>query len=333
MRCVWVVFVVVTALWISTLGTAARPTGTFSGPGAEKARNAVRQLQRESAIQQISQTTSNDGQVNPSDHFDARNFRRSTLIDNEWCPLKTATRFVWQGTSGNDDGDGPSYRVQFTVTDLTKEIDGIETVVCWDQDFVNDELERTGIVFLAQSDDGTVWHLGQYAEKYDAGEFVAARCCWIHGINDRKAAILMLASPELGTTSFAEKWARTVVWTDRGIVFQVGQETSVPFGAFSDVLVINEPIEDKPGAERLKYYARGVGNVRIDWCGTPTGRKNLELIRVEQLCVGELAKSRSEALKLEASAYQRSKDAFAQTKKSRYSGRDEIELPSIELTK
>jgi hypothetical protein len=250
------------------------------------------------ATPQFGRLASSDAPGSPCDQFDSTNFRQSTVINNAWLPLETGTRFVWQGTSVAEDGDELLHSAVFAVTDLTREIAGVETVVCWQQDFVNDALETAGIVFIAQHDDGTVWRLGQYAEEYDAGLRIAA-ACWIHGINERSAEIMMLPAPEAGTTIFSAKWARSVVWTDRGVVFQVGQETTVPFGAFTDVLVINEALNDAPGVERLTYFARGVGQVRLGWRGAPTHRKVLELIRIEQLGAEELAWVRQEVLKLE----------------------------------
>ena len=35
--------------------------------------------------------------------FDAANFSNPTTIDNEWFPLKPGTRFIWDGTSVDED--------------------------------------------------------------------------------------------------------------------------------------------------------------------------------------------------------------------------------------
>jgi hypothetical protein len=64
----------------------------------------------------------------------------------------------------------------------------------------------------------------------------------------------------------------------------------------------------------LKYYARSVGNIRIGWRGEgePT-KETLELIALEQLSPEALAEARAKALELEESAYEYSKDVYAQT--------------------
>jgi hypothetical protein len=94
----------------------------------------------------------------------------------------------------------------------------------------------------------------------------------------------------------------------------MGQEVQVPFGQYKDVLVIAETSASEPDAEQLKYFARGVGNVRVGWRGE--GEKTqevLELIDVQQLDPEALAEVRAKALALERSAYEISKDVYAHT--------------------
>jgi uncharacterized membrane protein YkoI len=199
------------------------------------------------------------------------------------------------------------------VTDLTKEIAGVKTVVCWDQDLVDGEMVETEIIFLAQDNDGALWSLGEYPEEYEDEEFVAAPC-WIHGIKDSVAGILVPApeNAKVGAPSFSQGWAPSVGFTDRGVVEQVGVKTSVPYGDYDDVLVIDEWNQDEPDAHALKYYARGVGHVRVASRGTGD-KEVLELVAIEQLSAEELAAAREEAMKLDQSARERSKDVYAQT--------------------
>ncbi len=245
------------------------------------------------------------------ENFDARNFQRPTIIDNEWFPLKPGTRFVWEGKTIDAEGDEEAHRVVFTVTDLTKVIAGVRTVVGWDQDIVDGELAETEIIFLAQDDDGAVWSLGEYPEEYEDGKLVAAPT-WIHGIQGAVAGILVPANPRLGTPSFSQGWAPSVDFTDRGVVYQMGQKTTVPFGSFDDVLVIDEVNRKEPDAHALKYYARGVGSIRVGSRGAGD-KEDLALVKLEQLGAEELAEARSEALKLEERGRQVSRDVFALT--------------------
>jgi uncharacterized protein YbaA (DUF1428 family) len=251
--------------------------------------------------------------------FDASNFDRSTVIDNEWLPLKPGMRYIWDGYTVDEEGDEESRSVVFTVTDLTKVIDGVRTVVCWDRDIVDGELEEAEILFSAQDNDGTVWLMGEYPEEYDGDEFLGAPC-WIHGLKGAKAGIMMLAEPKLGTPSYSQGWAPEVEFTDRGIVYQTGQKTTVPHGTFDDVVVIDESNKEEPNAHQLKFYARGVGCVRVGWRGEVTDQEELQLVKVEQLSEEELAKAREESLKLEKRAYEISKDVYGETQPSEHLG-------------
>jgi len=250
--------------------------------------------------------------VKEFENFDSKNFSRSTHINNEWFPLKPGTRFVYEGVT-IEDGERVAHRVVSTVTDLTKVIGGVRAVVAHDLDYSAGELVEAEIVFFAQDKDGTVWHLGQYPEEYEDGKFVAAPA-WIHGAQDARAGIVMKAEPRLGTPSYAQGWAPAVNWTDRGAVDQVGQKTCVPLDCYEDVLVIAETSQQEPDAHQLKYFARGVGNVRVSWRGAgEKTQETLELVKVVQLGPQALAEARAEALKLEKRAFEISKKVYAQT--------------------
>jgi hypothetical protein len=250
-------------------------------------------------------------QANQLEKLDPAKFTRSTVIDNPWLPLKPGTRMIWAGTSVDEEGVEESHSLVCTVTDLTKVIGGVRTVVCWERDIVDRELEEAEISFYAQDDEGNVWYVGEYPEEYDNKRFVQAPC-WIHGINDGRAGIAMKAKPALGTPSYSQGWAPSVEFTDRAFVYQMGQKTTVPAGTYEDVLVIDEANREEPDSHALKYYARGVGNVRVGSRGTGD-QESLELISVETLSAEELARARAGALKLEQHAYEVSKDVYGRT--------------------
>jgi len=259
--------------------------------------------------------TAQDGErpAKPIEDFNPKNFDRPTIIDNEWMPMKPGTRFAYAGTTIEDDGTPVPHRLVITVTDLTKVIAGIRTVVSWDQDYSGGELVEAELAFFAQDNDGNVWRMGEYPAEYEDGKFVAAPA-WIHGFEDARAGIGMKAKPQPGTPSYSQGWGPAVKWTDRGQVDQIGQKTCVPVKCYEDVLVIAETSQSEPDAQQLKYWARGVGNVRVGWRGQGEKTKEtLELVEVVQLSPAALAEARAAALKLEKSAYKVSKNVYAQT--------------------
>ena len=245
------------------------------------------------------------------ERFDPSNFDRSTNIDNEWFPLQPGTHWVYEGTT-TEDGEILAHRVEFTVTDLTKRIEDVPTVVAWVVDYRDDELVEQEIAFYAQDNDGNVWYLGEYPEEYEDGEFVQAPT-WIAGLADARAGIMMWAEPQPGMPRYFQGWGPGVDWSDYAQVDQMGQQTCVPVDCYADVLVIGESSLDETGAAQLKYYARGVGNVRVGWSGTDATQEELELVEFTQLSPEDLAAVRERALELEQHAYEISQDVYAHT--------------------
>jgi hypothetical protein len=243
--------------------------------------------------------------------YDRNKFSKSATIDNRWTPLKPGAQFVTEGEA-TVDGERIRRRVVFTVTDLTKVIDGVRTVVLWDRDYNNDELVEAELAFFAQDDDGNVWHLGQYPEEYEGGKLAGAPA-WIHGLAGARAGVIMRAEPRLQTSDYSQGWGPAVEYADRGKVLKTGQKTCVPTGCYDDVLVVDEWDEADPAALQRKFYARGVGNVRIGWAGEDDEKETMVLTRLGHLDSGALAQARDEARKLDQSAFRVLEDTYGKT--------------------
>jgi hypothetical protein len=97
----------------------------------------------------------------------------------------------------------------------------------------------------------------------------------------------------------------------------MGTETCVPVECYQDVLVIAESSLGEMDAYQLKYYAPGVGEVRVGWKGEDATQEELELVEYEQLSPGALADVRAEALEVEKHAYEIS-DVYKQTSPAEY---------------
>ena len=245
------------------------------------------------------------------DKFDPGAFSEPTSIDNEWLPLVPGTQLIYEGATVEDGEDIP-HRIEFTVTDLTKEIDGTQTVVVYIVDISDDELIEAEIAFYAQDDDGNVWYFGEYPEEYENGELVD-NPSWLHGQQEAMAGIKMWADPQVGTPPYFQGWGPEVEWTDYGQVDAVDQESCVAYDCFDGVLVIAESSLEEVDAYQLKYYAAGVGNVQVGFRGADATQEELELVEMVQLSPEELDDIRTKALDLEASAYENAPDVFADT--------------------
>lgn len=243
--------------------------------------------------------------------IDPADFSKSTMIDNEWMPMQPGSKWVFEGST-NEDGEEISRHIEFIITDLTKVVEGVPTVVAWITDFANGELVESEIAFYAQDNDGTVWYFGEYPEEYEGGEFIAAKP-WIAGIMEAHAGTKMRADPQTDTSSYFQGWGPAVDWSDFARVEKVGQEVCVPFACYKDVMVIHESSLGETGAAQIKSYARGVGDVHVTWSGNDKSKEVLELIDFSQVSADELAAAREAVLALEAHAYEVSKDVYALT--------------------
>lgn len=247
-----------------------------------------------------------------TEEFPYGSFDDPTTIDNQWLPLAPGTQWVWDGETLAD-GEAVPHRIVLTITDMTKVIDGVQSVVAHDQDYSDGELVEAEIIFLAQDNEGNVWHMGQYPEEYEAGEFVDAPT-WLAGAQGALAGYWMTADPRLGYPSYSQGWGPEVAWTDRAQAVQVGVEDCIELGCYQNVLVIEEWTLDNPDARQLKYYAPGVGVIRVGWSGSEEQEQEmLELVEFRQLSADELAEVRAAALALEEHAYEIRPEVFGDT--------------------
>jgi len=251
-----------------------------------------------------------------ADDFAVDRFTDPTAIDHPWYPLRPGKQLLYRGSS-LEDGERLHHTVDITVTDLTKVVSGVRTVVVWERDYTEGELVETELATFAQDSEGYVWHLGQYPEEYEEGELVEAPA-WVHGLKGATAGITIPAEPRVGTPDFAQGFAPAPLnWIDRGRVYRTGQRTCVPAGCYDDVVVIEEFERTIPDAYQDKFYAPGIGVVRVGWRGSNDESKEvLELVEINQLAPARLAAAREGALELEDRAYRTSKDVWARTERS-----------------
>jgi hypothetical protein len=246
------------------------------------------------------------GTCDPFTRFNRDNFDHPTRITNRFLPLVPGTQFVFDGRA-NRDGTPLDHRVVFTVTDLTKVVNGVRTRVVLDRDVDAGQLAEAELAFFAQDDNGNVWSVGEYPEEYDNGRFTGAPNTWIPGQAGAKAGIMMLAHPDLGTPPYLQGFSPNIDFLDCARVFQRGQHVCVPAGCYDHVLVTDEnsPLDPASGHQR-KFYASGVGNVQITAVDDPEG-ETLVLTRLKCLGPDALSKIRDQAFHLEHRAYQVSK--------------------------
>jgi hypothetical protein len=232
--------------------------------------------------------------------FRSATFTNPLRIDNEWAPLIPGTQYVLTGVANRGLGFLP-HEVVFTVTDVVKMINGVPCLTLWDRDFQNGVLAEEELAFFAQDDQSTIWSMGEYPEEFDivSGEFQGAPNTWIAGIGGTEAGNWMLGDLRRGKGYYSQGFSAPIEFLDCATVMWTRVNTCVPVGCFSNVLVIDEygPF-DLAGGHQRKFYAKGVGNVRIGAVNDPEG-ETLVMTARRMLTPTELAQARAEVLRLD----------------------------------
>jgi hypothetical protein len=102
--------------------------------------------------------TQSKGLTGSAKDFERAKFTKSsTHIDNKYSPLKPGTKLIYKGSAiPEDEKTRVKRRVVTTVTDLSKWIDGVRTLVIWERDYSAGKLGESEIAFFAQDKAGNV---------------------------------------------------------------------------------------------------------------------------------------------------------------------------------
>jgi len=253
----------------------------------------------------------------PPDHqfteadFDVSHFSADSVnVDNQFLPVPPGATFTLTGTA-NRGGGGNAHQVVFTVTELTKVINGVRAQVLWDRDIQEGVLVEEELAFWAQDDFGNVWLMGEYPEEHADDGTVSAPVTWLAGVQQAAPGILMRSNPQLNTTQYEQGDAPSVEFLDLAKVFATNQHTCVPVGCFDGVLVIDEwdPNNQPEDGHQFKYHAPGVGIIQVSARG---GDEQETLVATEHrtLTREELDAANLRALELDQRAYTLSPAAY-----------------------
>ena len=228
-------------------------------------------------------------------------FSHPLAVDNPMFPLAVGTQFTYQGKIVQD-GESKPHSVTFTVTDLSKMVDGVQTVVAWDRDFLEGELQEQELAFFAQDDQGNVWNFGEYPEEYSRGKFTGAPSTWIRGTGHAYGGIHMLARPVDGA-SYREGLVPPIEFDDVSTVSRTGQTTCMHRRCYHQVLVVDETSPNDPASgHQIKYYSPGVGLVRVGARGGDS-QELLTLAGVRHLGQSAMASVTREVIAMDRRAF------------------------------
>jgi hypothetical protein len=295
------VTLVLSAVALMPEPASATATNVSSNVSSNVATNFAAPL----SVARVSDVAASTGCTRPVP-FRPTRFFHSTKIDNTFLPLVPGTRFTYVGTANR--GGGPTdHTVVFTVTNLVKFVNGVLTRVVLDLDSGDGQLQEAELAFFAQDKAGNVWSMGEYPEEYTDGVLDGAPNTWISGLAGAEAGIMMLADPKVGGPRYVQGFSPKIDFLDCAQVFKKGQRTCVPVACYNNVLVTDEnsPLDPEGGHQR-KFYAPGVGNVKITAVDDPEG-ETLSLTKLQHLNRSTLTAADNAALVLDRRGHRISK--------------------------
>ncbi|MFH1938773.1 MAG: hypothetical protein ABIK21_01305 [bacterium] len=117
-------------------------------------------------------------EINPLDFTDQ--------IDNPYFSLIPGTTFSYQGKT--DEG---TEVIKVMVTDQTKRVMGVTTLIVWDRVWLDDKLIEETYDWYAQDKEGNVWYFGEDSKEYENGKVVSTEGSWEGGVDGAMPGIIM----------------------------------------------------------------------------------------------------------------------------------------------
>ncbi len=177
-------------------------------------------------------------------------------VTNPYYPLKPGTTFIYQGR----EKAGTSLN-RYAITHATKTILGVPCVVIRDKLWLNGRLIEDTLDWYAQDTRGNVWYFGEATTQLKDGVVLGHTGSWQAGIQGAQPGIVMPAQPRLGQPYRQEY--RQGVAEDMAKALTLTGSATVPYGSFHAVWVMREWSPLDPAAAEDKYYAPGVGFVKL----------------------------------------------------------------------
>jgi hypothetical protein len=301
-RCACLGMLVLPGLLLAACGSATRATsGATATAGATAADTSGSGALLSTPAAALPTPESSSCDTVPA--FDAHAFPLVPTGHNPYLPLVPGMQFILDGTAVGDDGKARPHRIETTVTNLTKVVDGVRTVVLFDRDLQDGAVQESEIYFEAEDRSGTVWNLGEYPEEYPNGRLIGAPKSWLPGVAGAHPGIAMPAHPQIGTPTYPEGIAPSVGFKDCGTVVDTGRRTCAGPRCYGNVVVVDEyaPLQVGDGHQE-KFMAPGLGTVQVAAAGG-ADPEALQLSSATRLCPADLASVDALALQEDQRAF------------------------------
>ncbi len=149
-------------------------------------------------------------------------------------------------------------KVQITVTDETKTVDGVLTRVVEEREWIDGKLYEVAMNYFAICDKSKdVFYFGEDVDFYENGKVVKHDGAWLAGKNNAKAGMIMSGSPEVGMKYYQEIAPNVAM--DRAEIVELDGVCNTPAGTFSKCLRVKEGTALNIFETEYKIYAPNIG--------------------------------------------------------------------------
>ena len=184
-------------------------------------------------------------------------FSQPTKIDNPYWPLPAGRRCSYRGLSD----EGVKERSVKQVLDRTKAFhvnaQQIQATVVEDRAFTGGKLVERTFDYYAQSDDGTVYYMGEDVTNYRKnGNVLDHHGTWLYGEHTDVPGVAMLPAPKVGDQWRFEDVPGVTAESNR--LEEAGMRAKAGGRLYTDVIRVQEFIQPE-GEVEYKLYAPGVG--------------------------------------------------------------------------
>jgi hypothetical protein len=186
------------------------------------------------------------------DQFDLKSCNLVTTGKNPYFILEPRFQLVLEGGGT---------RLEVTVLDETKVVDGVTTRVVEEREWkkgVLYEVARNYFAMCEQTKD--VYYFGEDVDFYENGKVVKHDGTWHAGKDGNRAGLIMPGTPKKGMKYYQEIAPKVAM--DRAEIVSLTDRCKVPAGTFDNCLKVKEGSALEPTVTEYKYYAPGIGLVR-----------------------------------------------------------------------
>lgn len=184
--------------------------------------------------------------------FDIKSCNMVNTGGNQYFILEPGHQIVLQ------EGDE---KVQITVLDKTRMVDGVKTRVIEEKEWEDGELVEISLNFFAMCEKTKdVFYFGEDVDYYKDGKVYKHEGAWLAGKDGNKAGLIMPGTPKEEMKYYQE--IAPGVAMDRAEIVSVNETCKTPAGTFTNCLKIEEGSALNILESDIKYHAPGIGLIQ-----------------------------------------------------------------------